>query len=382
MRQSKTLLNLTPLITGGAIQVASATLHELQSASKYNWHIALTPTVLKQIDQSTLEQIDHTVISTSPAKNRAARKALSSLEEKLKPDLVFTLFGPSYITFKQTHICGLANPWMTHPDEYANSTRTMSEKLKIKLSNCYRKYKIRQAELWHVEAPIVKRGALERLGLPEDKIFVIPNEVGAHYRPFLDQTVNETVKLSQKNQINALIFCAAYPHKNLPVIIPLLKALHRQGIDLIHFHLTLPEASSEYQQLKTLAEKNNLTEYIHNHGPIPIQDGPALYQKMDVLFFPTLLECYSVTPLEAICMNKPILISQIPAHTDIFNSDDVFFFDPLAPEQIAEAFEEMLRDDALTHQKTITAKEWLRRDMASRPSRFEAYMALIERGLN
>jgi len=99
---------------------------------------------------------------------------------------------------------------------------------------------------------------------------------------------------------------------------------------------------------------------------------------MDALLFPSLLETYSVTPLEAITMGIPALISKIPAHQDLFSEDLVTFFNPLDPEDIANKIINLINYPEQTLIKQTQAKAWLQKTMSDRAPRTQAYLELIE----
>src|SRR5690606_15046068 len=59
------------------------------------------------------------------------------------------------------------------------------------------------------------------------------------------------------------------------------------------------------------------------------------YRAMDAVIFPSLLECFSATPLEAMAMEKPLIASDRPFNRDVC-SDHAHYFDPMAPDTAAD----------------------------------------------
>ena len=55
---------------------------------------------------------------------------------------------------------------------------------------------------------------------------------------------------------------------------------------------------------------------IINVGPIKSAECPSLYSECDIMFFSTLLECFSASYAEAMIMKKPIITTDMGfAHT-------------------------------------------------------------------
>ena len=74
---------------------------------------------------------------------------------------------------------------------------------------------------------------------------------------------------------------------------------------------------------------------MHNVGPVPISEVPSLYDECDMMFLPTLLECFSASYAEAMAKEKPILTSDLGfAHTVC--GDAALYFNPTEPADIAE----------------------------------------------
>jgi glycosyltransferase involved in cell wall biosynthesis len=57
---------------------------------------------------------------------------------------------------------------------------------------------------------------------------------------------------------------------------------------------------------------------------------------MDAVIFPSLLECFSATPLEAMVMGKPLFASDRPFNREVCHSH-AHYFDPLSPASAATA---------------------------------------------
>jgi glycosyltransferase involved in cell wall biosynthesis len=79
-------------------------------------------------------------------------------------------------------------------------------------------------------------------------------------------------------------------------------------------------------------------------GSLSVNQCPSFYKKIDALIFPSLLECFSVSPIEAMKMNCLVIASDLPFVRDICKSS-ARYFDPLDNESIALAIYESINND-------------------------------------
>ena len=132
-----------------------------------------------------------------------------------------------------------------------------------------------------------------------------------------------------------MVVAANYPHKNLSILKEVSKKLKEESIDF-KIHLTIDEKSY----------KNGFSRdpVFINHGKLSLNSLAKLYQKGHLLLFPTLLECFSATYLEASYFKIPILTSDLPfAHT--ICEKNVKYFNPLDPSSIVNEITELLRKE-------------------------------------
>jgi glycosyltransferase involved in cell wall biosynthesis len=130
---------------------------------------------------------------------------------------------------------------------------------------------------------------------------------------------------------------ANYPHKNLEILPKVRDTLRKYKFDF-RIHLTIRQ---EDFRSKFHDEKNFI-----NHGEVPLSKLASIYQKGSVLLFPTLLECFSATYLEAAYFYLPILTSDLPfAKTICGNHAE--YFDPTDSEEIAKKIFTIYKDKNL-----------------------------------
>lgn len=140
-----------------------------------------------------------------------------------------------------------------------------------------------------------------------------------------------------------------YPHKNLEILVQLARLIkfHEKPYSVIT--TIADEQHVGAAQLIEQIKQEEVQEVIHNIGPVPMDEVPALYEHTDGLLLPTLLESFSGTYVDAMFMKKPIFTSDRDFARDVCG-EAAFYFDPLSAGQILEVIESGFNDrDRLQH---------------------------------
>jgi glycosyltransferase involved in cell wall biosynthesis len=169
--------------------------------------------------------------------------------------------------------------------------------------------------------------------------------------------INSDVFDSKK--INIGILSGSYPHKNLSFIIDLAKKLEAKYPKSFNFIFTLTQ--DKYNDLN----KNSGIESIRNLGVIALQDCPSFYHQVDGVILPSLLECFSITPYEAMLMKKVVFLSDREFFKDPCR-DHALYFDPLsvvnAEKLMSKWYFDTHQSDQLEHidaaHQFIVIKDW------------------------
>ncbi len=160
----KVMLNCSTLVMGGALQAAVSFIAQVANAAEHEgieWYFVLSPQVDEQLANAGVDisGTPATVLEFSPAKSRASRRILRSLETGWKPAAVFTFFGPAYVRFRAPHLCGVADGWVTHSNRLAFKTLGSPGRIFLTVLHlCYKAYWFRKADRWVVEASNAKEG--------------------------------------------------------------------------------------------------------------------------------------------------------------------------------------------------------------------------------
>ena len=226
----------------------------------------------------------------------------SGLGRKLRGhNVVFTLFGPFYLaSVPAVSIVGFAQPWIIYPENEVYRSFTAFRKLASRLKFLVQELVFRRAdrlvvELQHVKDQLVGRGVAEAR-----RIDVVHNGLGSvYFRPEQWKSLQTSIV---KTKFSIGFVGRDYPHKNtnlLPQIKRVLHDLHGLSVD---FYVTF--------NAKEWADKTEFfRSCINNVGVLYSAQCPTFYQQMDAVIFPSFLECFSATPLEALVMEKPLFAS-------------------------------------------------------------------------
>lgn len=319
----KILINAANLHNGGGVQVASSFINELPfllSVAVKEFDILVSSEVDRNIEQSVKNFFkNYTVYNIFGIKNY--KKNLGIFDSY---DLVFTVFGPCYYPVKGIDIVGFAQPWIIYPRNECYSMLSGLEKLKYKLKFHLQKNFFKKSDVCVVELEHAKQRLVELNIFKSEHIHVVYNTVS---NVFFSPENWEKVKIEPSNKIKIGLISRDYFHKNtniLPKIKDILKNKYNKDID---FYVTFNEL--EWQS-KSLDFQNKII----NVGPLKINQCPNFYERMDAIIFPSLLECFSATPLEAMIMKKPLFASDRGFIKDVC-LDFAYYFEPTDPESAA-----------------------------------------------
>ena len=370
------LLNTSNLYVGGGLQVALSFINELKELNtNHEYHIFLSLAVDKQIDQKEFTgNFYFYLIEKSPASLKTRKTIvakLNSLEEYIKPDIVFSVFGPSYWKPKAKHLLGFADGWAYNPESVAYNRLPLLKRIKMRLHVKYKSYYLkRDADYYVLETLDAKNKFSKVIDIDKSKAFVVGNTYSSIFDE--DECIQSNYEYfinlpkKQDNEFRLIYITHNHPNKNLTSINKILPLL--DGFN-INFFLTLDDVS--YRTLFPVLTKN-----VINLGPIPQKSCPSVYKQCDALFAPTLLETFSAAYPEAMKMGKPILTSNYSFAKDVCQ-DAALYFDPLDPKDMIKKIKMLVRDKALLNKLAEKGRKRVKKFESAR-TRAEKYIAICE----
>lgn len=335
------LINASNLKKGGGLQVADSICGLL---SLYPQHSFIV--VLSSYLSATLQKINSIPNVNAVQYNMPKRlevilfqrdSFLDTLVEKEKVDVVITIFGPSLWKPKCQHISGFARAQCVLTDSPYFKQLSFRKRLVEKIGNMILIWAFnRCSDIYYTENELIS-DKLQIL-FPLKKIYTITN----YYNQIFDEKEmwEHKIKLDNFQGITLLTISANYPHKNLSIIKPTILYLKKHYPHFsFRFVLTIDE--SEYLPLTSEERKHILFL-----GKVPIEECPNLYAQSDVVFLPTLLECYSASYPEAMRMEKPIITTDLNfAHS--LCGDAALYYSALSPAALGDSIYNMAVNEEL-----------------------------------
>lgn len=367
------LVDLSNLVVGGGVQVGASFLDELSrltddpgACRRWPW---LSDLVVEASDvvvanvTEPLSGLPLRVVDGRPA----AR--LRRLPGRRPYDVSFTVFGPDYGPRRaRTSVVGFADVTSLFP-EFAE-IRGRGARLKHAVRCRVSRRRFQSADLLVVESAHIAAALTGRWRVPSERITVVPNVLN---RVFDDEARQTPLRVEQLGAAPLVAFpTRPYPHKNLRVLGAAARALEEEHGHQVCFALTLTEA--EWERLDTATRAVSI-----NVGPLVVGQMPALYAACDAVVFPSLNECFSVTPLEALRAGRPLVASDRAFVREVAG-DAAWYFEPTEPSSVARALADMLADDTLRARR-VQLGEDVARSWPTSADRAIAYLGLIDRAL-
>lgn len=367
------LINTSNLHSGGGVQVAVSFLYEvslLHKDSSLSIDVIVSTEVangLARLNTNTSVFTNYEIINTYGLK-----AFFSSLNSRVKNyDVIFTVFGPNYLRVKaKKEIVGFAQPWML------NFNNPISEKMSFLSRNILRfKFYIQwlfflRADHYVVELEHVKKSLVDKKVVDSKKISVVYNAVSSLYK---DKSKWQPVRIKKNQEELSLgIVTRDYPHKNINILPLVAEALEAKHNLKVHFYTTLNDA--EWATKDAFFKK-----YVSTVGSLSPDQCSSFYEQIDAVVFPSLLECFSATPLEAMVMSKPLFASERGFVRDVCG-DHAVYFDPLDADDIALNIANYFKADTERAEQLQQARDHAL-GFSSAKGRAEQYLEIIQQHL-
>lgn len=334
MKHQSMLLNASNLHVGGGVQVATSVISELSLLA--NLPENLTVWASSEVD-ANLKSLgcDLSSLPAYEVVNTYGIKAIfSSAIAKTKSfDRVFTIFGPLYSLFnKNFNIVGFAQPWIIYPNNEISKELSFWKRMMIQLKFSMQTFFFCRSDHFIVELEHVATGLQRKVTTKANDISIIYNCINAIY--FNEDKWRDIPLIDNGNKIKLGFVGRNYKHKNTQLFPAIAHYLLNEYNLEAEFYVTFNED-------EWLACSNEFKKYVKNIGVLSIAQCPSFYKSMDAVVFPSLLECFSATPLEAMVMKTPLFASDRPFNRDICKNYAIYF-DPLnaqdAAKKIADYF--------------------------------------------
>ena len=301
----KILINATNLKQGGGIQVADSICRELSKFPQYEFLVVLSSYFKGTKD--ALSNISNVKVEEYDVKNNIRTiifgrdKYLDELTNKKKIDAVLTVFGPSRWNPKCPHLSGFALAFIVMKESPYFSRMTLREKVKsnLRISLWYHFFK-RSTKYFFTENPMISQRLQHKIS--GSKVFTVTN----YYNQVFDNR-EQWIKreLPEFGGVTLLNISNSYPHKNLEIAIDVARYLKNEHPEF-KFRFVYTIKQEQYPKLE-----KDLKDCFVFLGSVDVAECPSLYEQCDIVFQPTLLECFTAAYPEAMRMEKPIVTADL-----------------------------------------------------------------------
>ncbi len=369
--QTKTvLLNMSNIHAGGGLQAAVSFISELSTMQQDNvdftYDVILSSAISTELKQQAVVM---DALNVDVFDVYGLRAMFSGITKKFKAyDLVFTLFGPGYFLPSRTrHLVGFAQAWIIYPNNEFWLGLPFKEKYLLRLKFVLQAAFFKRANYLVVELEHVKQGLMQTGIQTKENVFVVYNCISSlYFQPKLWKEVGFNLP---KDKILIGLVSRDYPHKNidcLPSVVRLLK--QRYSLD-VRFVLTLNKGE---WSLKS----SEFKESVISVGAISAAQCPSFYQKMAAVIFPSFLESFSITPFEALIMEKPLFASDRGFVRDACG-EYAYYFDPNNTENIAGVIAGYFLDKSERYSAQAAKQHVM--GFSNAASRAENYLQIIDK---
>lgn len=363
------LINTSNLHNGGGVQVAISFIYELSLMTDRDLsylHIVTSRQVnegLNRLNTCTYNFGHYEVLDTY-----GLQALRSPLNRRIKNyDIVFTVFGPNYLRVKaKKDIVGFAQPWIINFDNPISKQLSFLARNKLWMKFNLQWLFFLRSDHYIVELEHVKEKLHDIKKVSNENISVVYNTASSLYKD--NKKWSRIVLNKSKEQLSLGIVTRDYPHKNLDILPKVAQALELNHSVSAHFYTTLND--EEWSRRDEFFK-----EYVSTVGSLSPEKCPSFYQQVDGVIFPSLLECFSATPLEAMAMEKPLFASDRGFVRDVCH-DYAIYFDPLDATDIALKIANYFKSDKIDKNQLQKAREHAF-NFSSAKGRAENYLKII-----
>ena len=259
-----------------------------------------------------------------------------SLLAKIRPDVIYTVFGYSLFSRKYPQVMGEANSNLYFPEIDFWQELSRRRKVLAFVRDRFRLWTARRAAGVVFENPEMMKQALSLRHFPENRVcYIKPSIV---IEPSMKETSPEMT--SADGYFRLLMLAGWQYHKNFMILPCLMKTLKDAGKAVkVLFSVSPTPALPAYVKFMEEVRKYDVGDRIELVGTVPPEKLPDLYRKIDAVLLLSRLESFSNNIIEAWKFGKPLIVSDAPWARNIVKEGGCF-----VPREDAERIcEEIIR---------------------------------------
>lgn len=355
------------LAHGGGVQVAASWINYMASrledppADSAPWErfarYEISEAVAANLDDASHRMLRPTIV----------RSKWSRLLALKHYDLEFAIFGPYYGPQRsRIRISGFADVTSVYQPVWPLD---VMGRLRLAVRRWASLRFFSGIDLILVETEAIAKRLGESLKSKSGRIAIVPNALNQQFAEYpIDHALVEGIRQRIGDREGVCYVARGYKHKNIDFLGDLGRALEERFGRPVTFMLTLTEP--EFESLSRTTQNYSL-----NLGVLPVRALPSVYRSAEWSIFPSLLEAFSVTPLEALATSTPLFASDRDFVRTIVG-DSAIYFDPRDATSAAGVIDSALRNPEMLRAKTERGVELVRR-RPSASTRGREYVELI-----
>lgn len=276
------------------------------------------------------------------------------------PDVVFNMQNHGLRNVRCPQATWVMNGYLVYPAKHFGNI-SVKERLKAELQRLYMRSNLKSVDLFFCQTPVMRQRFSDYYGYDINKIKILPNTLSTSLQRSKGTKPSGRPETLQDDKFKCLILSQYYPHKNPEMVLDACLSSSRRLDDVV-FITTLSEQHNIHSKdfLRRLNKNPHLTALIRNVGPITHEELASYYTNVQLVVVPTLMESFSVTYLEAMHFDVPILTTDLD-FARYLCGDAAAYYDPWRPESLVDKIL-MLKSDSRARKKLVEAgQEQLKR---------------------
>ncbi|GAB3252257.1 hypothetical protein GCM10027347_11210 [Larkinella harenae] len=267
------------------------------------------------------------------------------LVSHVKPDIIFTMGNfPSSVACKQVVLLHLSH--LAYPHDQLLWKKLGYEILfKIKLRTWVFKRRIKHADVLLVQTNTM-RTRMRQLYTQLPTVQLFPNA----YTLLKSHSAYTLPARKQAGLIYLLCLSRYYLHKNLEILVDVAQIIKEKQLPYRIFLTIEPDQHPNAKRLLAQIARESLDDILISIGNVPADGIASVYQQVDGLIMPTLLESFSATYVDAMHFGVSIFTSRRDFAEEVCG-ESAHYFDPHSAQNIVETIHAGYADEALRQYK-------------------------------
>ena len=321
------LVNFLPIYKGGGLQNAVNFWRTSTTFNKDDYWICIAR---KGSEIINLPQDEHHIIKEIKVSRNYLLRFINDnirirrIVREHKIDIVFTLAGPGPIRGSFRSINGWHEPAYVYPESDFWNRITPLSRLFLKVRYIYSTLVLKKANAITVQTNTMRKRMVKYRKINESKIYIVPNGITSYSEEDYMSPRLKSIFEKLENRIKLLVLTEPWVHKNLDYLLKVVHHLPEPYVFCVSFDLSTNELAADF--IKEV-EHSDKSDYFAFLGRVQHREIKRLYQKVDAVFLPTLLESFSANYIEAMYYNIPIFTSEMDFSREVCGHY-AYYFDP------------------------------------------------------